>query len=170
MTSVPGIFDVSGRKKEEQKRCWRAKQPISKDAGSYRLFYVLPMGVCCCSSMIISQLILHLGPRTVQTDCTVNISMLSLGQFLHSFRRMKQTLPVSFPLLFPLLFHFAIVQINFAVDNFCGAAHYPGMKLALRLPPVCLRAGNKRRRGRKRERDRQEIEIPTGTVLILNQE
>lgn len=80
----------------------------------------------------------------MQTDFAVNTSMLSLGQFLHSFRRMNQTLPVSFP-CFSLLFHFTIVWINFAVDNFCGAAHYPGMKLAVRLPPVCLRAENKNR-------------------------
>lgn len=84
-------------KNGEQKGRWWAKQPTSKDKGSCRLFYVLPKGVCCRSWMVISQLILDLGPRMVQTDCTVNISMLSLGQFLHSFRRMKQGEPAFLP-------------------------------------------------------------------------
>lgn len=114
VTSIPGTFEESGMKNGEQKGCWWAKQPTSKDKGSCRLFYVLPKGVCCRSWMIISQLILDLGPRTLQTDCTVNISMLSLGQFLHSFRRMKQTLPVSFPLLFPA------VPLCDCLDQFCS--------------------------------------------------
>lgn len=33
------------------------------------------------------------------------------------------------------------------MDNFGGAAHYPGMKLALRLPPVCLRSREQERDG-----------------------
>lgn len=112
--------------------------------------------------MIIRQFIL--GLTTMQSDFAVNISMLSAGQFLHSFRRMKQTLPVSFP-AFPCrstlrLFRSILQWIISAALLTTLAWNWQWGS-----PPVCLRAENKNRdrevgkesTTEKRQRSPQEL-------------
>lgn len=53
------------------------------------------------------------------------------------------------------------------MDNFCCAAHHPGMKLAARSPPVRREQERERGGGEKRESDGDAIESPAGTVPIF---